>query len=111
MCPGSAQDGSGMLYDYKGRPRMVSSEQGMVAADQGDCSALGRLSYLHHIQCCMLHVALVYAVTIFTTCFVHYMLYGLFARFHVKYISPHVTQYLHCLLSGWCPLHTAARQA
>ncbi len=39
-----------MLYDYKGRPRMVSSEHGMVAADQGDCSALGRLCYLCHIQ-------------------------------------------------------------
>lgn len=40
---GSAHDDSAMLYDYKGRPRMVSSEHGMVAADQGDCSALGVL--------------------------------------------------------------------
>lgn len=38
---GSANDDTAMLYDYKGRPRMVSSERGMVAADQGDCSALG----------------------------------------------------------------------
>ncbi|DBB05404.1 TPA: hypothetical protein ACH3X3_010619 [Trebouxia sp. C0006] len=38
---GSVQDDTGMLYDYKGRPRMISSEHGMVAADQGDCSALG----------------------------------------------------------------------
>jgi len=50
LCPGSVHDDSAMLYDYKGRPRMVSSEKGMVAADQGDCSALGRLSYLCHIQ-------------------------------------------------------------
>lgn len=30
-----------MAYDYKGRPRMLSSQHGMVAADQGDCSAMG----------------------------------------------------------------------
>lgn len=38
---GSVHDDSKILYDYKGRPRMVSSQQGMVAADQGDCSAMG----------------------------------------------------------------------
>lgn len=38
---GSIHDNSSMSYDYKGRPRMLSSQHGMVAADQGDCSAMG----------------------------------------------------------------------
>lgn len=37
----SVYDDSALTHDYKGRPRMVSSQQGMVAADQGDCSAMG----------------------------------------------------------------------
>lgn len=40
-----------MSHDYKGRPRMLSSEHGMVAADQGDCSALGRSYVLQHTLC------------------------------------------------------------
>lgn len=39
---GFAQHETSMAYDYKGRPRMLSSQRGMVAADQGDCSAMGR---------------------------------------------------------------------
>ena len=42
MHAGFAQHESAMAYDYKGRPRMVSSQHGMVAADQGDCSAMGK---------------------------------------------------------------------
>ena len=38
---GSMRDDSALTHDYKGRPRMASSQHGMVAADQGDCSAMG----------------------------------------------------------------------
>lgn len=45
-----------MAYDYKGRPRMVSSQQGMIAADQGDCSALGETAAAEEVwsQTCLI---------------------------------------------------------
>ena len=38
---GSMRDDSALNHDYKGRPRMASSQHGMVATDQGNCSAMG----------------------------------------------------------------------
>lgn len=49
----SMHDDSKIFFDYKGRPRMVSNQQGMVAADQGDCSAMGA----PHMLCMHVRVA------------------------------------------------------
>ena len=49
---GSVHDDSNMSHDYKGRPRMLSSQHGMVAADQGDCSAIGAYMQVAAFKLC-----------------------------------------------------------
>ena len=34
----------GLTRDYRGRPRMMETEHGMVAADHGRCSDLGKIT-------------------------------------------------------------------
>lgn len=50
---GSMRGDSALTHDYKGRPRMVSSQHGMVAADQGDCSAMGAQTALGAVCVCV----------------------------------------------------------